>query len=110
MLRQPRRLIASLIAIVFGVAFAAVTLTLSASLEKSLVSFTAGDATGSAVVIRARSEEHPLTVSAAQDIRQLPGVTLQAKAVAYLKQRYRGGEQPLLLSTLPRFEDRKSVV
>lgn len=105
MLRQPRRLIASLIAIVFGVAFAAVTLTLSASLEKSLVSFTAGDATGSAVVIRARSEEHPLTVSAAQDIRQLPGVTLQAKAVAYLKQRYRGGEQPLLLSTLPRFDD-----
>jgi len=53
MLREPRRLIASIIAIAVGVAFAAATFFLSASLEKSINSQVAGPAEGASVVVSA---------------------------------------------------------
>lgn len=110
MLREPRRLIASLIAVVVGVAFASATLVLFASLKESLDGFSAGAATDSAAVVQEGSGQK-ITPAVADEIRRLPGVTgVQGQAVTLVTQRYQGAGLNLLLTTMPRLGKSATLV
>jgi putative ABC transport system permease protein len=101
MLREPRRLIASIIAIAVGVAFAAATFFLSASLEKSINSQVAGTAAGASLVVSSTNQD---TVPPAliTKLAQQPGVTkVHATAMSIFEEKTSRGSQPLLLRELP---------
>ena len=101
MLREPRRLIASVIAIAVGVAFAAATFFLSASLEQSINAQVAGPAQGASLVVSSdRGGMVPPTLITS--LKQQPGVTkVTASAVSIFEQKTGGGSQYLVLRELP---------
>lgn len=102
MLREPRRLIASIIAISVGVAFAAATFFLSASLEKSINAQVAGPANGASLVVSAQDSSSPVPESLLTTLRGLPGVTkVHGVASSYVEQKTGGGTQYLILRELP---------
>ncbi len=106
MLREPRRLIASVVAIAAGVAFVAATLILSASLEATLNRSFVGQASGSAVIVQPRAgaaqsngdgEGGTSIISAevAAAIDKAPGVTGSRRVVAAILPEQRGGGRQL---------------
>lgn len=106
MIREPRRLIASLIAIVFGVTFATFTLTVSSTFEKSLGSSVEGAAAGAAVVVRVSEQNgQPIPPAALTAMRGVPGVTaVQPDTGAVVYTKTSKGEQMLYVVVLPRAE------
>ena len=101
MLREPRRLIASIIAIAVGVAFAAATFFLSASLEKSINSQVAGMAAGASLVVSSTNQD---TVPPAliTKLAQQPGVTkVHATAMSIFEEKTSRGSEALFLRELP---------
>lgn len=101
MLREPRRLIASIIAIAVGVAFAAATFFLSASLEKSINTQVAGPAVGASLVISSTAGG-PVPASLVPKLKALPGVTkVHGVLQAYVEQKTSKGSQYLILRELP---------
>lgn len=101
MLREPRRLIASIIAIAVGVAFAAATFFLSASLEKSINSQVAGMAEGASLVVSSGGQDMvpPALIT---KLAQQPGVTrVHATAYSVFEEKTSRGSQYLLLRELP---------
>lgn len=73
MLREPRRLLSSALAILLGVAFTAATLLLGASLSRSYADQVAGRAGEAAVIVESKGEGLPADLPDA--ISALPGVT-----------------------------------
>ena len=110
MLREPRRLIASVIAIAVGVAFAAATFFLSASLEKSINSQVAGPAQGASLVVSAdRGGLVPPTVIS--KLKQQPGVTkVHGTALAGFEEKTSKGSQYLILRELPDADSATKVI
>jgi putative ABC transport system permease protein len=107
MLREPRRMIASIIAIAVGVAFAAATFFLSASLEKSINTQVSGFAQGASLVI----SEGPVTPAFVAKLRALPDVTkVHASISAYYKQQTSRGSEYLIIRELPDAESTTKVV
>jgi putative ABC transport system permease protein len=97
MLREPRRLIASIIAIAVGVAFAAATFFLSASLEKSMNHQIAGAADGASLLVFGGVSPALLT-----KISALQGVTrVHASVTASLAQKTAQGSELLTLREAP---------
>jgi len=110
MLREPRRLIASIIAIAVGVAFAAATFFLSASLEKSINTQVAGPAAGASVVVSS-SAGGPVPVSLIPKLKALPGVTkVHAVLQAYFEQKTSKGSQFIILREMPDADSATKVV
>ncbi len=110
MLREPRRLIASIIAIAVGVAFAAATFFLSASLEKSINSQVAGLAADASLVVSSGQGgmvPPPLVTKLAQQ----PGVTrIHADAYSSFEQKTSNGSQYLTLRQMPDADSATKVV
>ena len=101
MLREPRRLIASIIAIAVGVAFAAATFFLSASLEKSINSQVAGLAADASLVVTP-DQGGMVPPALVTKLRQQPGVTrVHGNAFAYYEEKTSKGSQFLILRELP---------
>jgi putative ABC transport system permease protein len=101
MLREPRRLIASIIAIAVGVAFAAATFFLSASLEKSISAQVAGPAQGASLVVSSTYKDMvpPALIT---KLAKQPGVTkVHATATSIFEQKTGSGSVLLLLRELP---------
>ena len=110
MLREPRRLIASIIAIAVGVAFAAATFFLSASLEKSINTQVAGPAAGASVVVSS-SAGGPVPASLIPKLKALPGVTkVHAVLQAYFEQKTSKGSQFIILREMPDADSATKVV
>jgi len=103
MLREPRRLIASIIAIAVGVAFAAATFFLSASLEKSVDAQLAGPAAdASLVVFMNEFGGQMVPPSVVAKAKQLPGVShVRAEAYSFLQQQTAKGSQSVVLRQTP---------
>ena len=110
MLREPRRLIASIIAIAVGVAFAAATFFLSASLEQSINAQVAGSAQGASIVVA--SDRGGLVPPAlVTKLSQLPGVTgVHASAYSFYEEKTSQGSQPLILREMPDASSSTKVV
>jgi putative ABC transport system permease protein len=109
MLREPRRLIASIIAIAVGIGFAAATFFLSASLEKSINTQMAGAAANAAVVVSPGTGSL-ITPSMITQFKAIPGVTqVRADAYAYYEQKTSKGSQFIVLRQLPSGSDTKVV-
>ena len=101
MLREPRRLIASIIAIAVGVAFAAATFFLSASLEQSINAQIAGPAQGASLVVSAGSMG-PVPPELITKLAAQPGVTrVHATAIAIFEEKTSTGSETLVLRELP---------
>ena len=101
MLREPRRLIASIIAIAVGVAFAAATFFLSASLEKSISAQVAGPAQGASLVVSSTYKDMvpPALIT---KLAQQPGVArVHATASSIFEEKTSRGSQYLILRELP---------
>ena len=110
MLREPRRLIASIIAIAVGVAFAAATFFLSASLEKSINSQVAGPAEGASVVVSI-AQGGMVPPALVTKLRQQPGVTkVHATAMAGYEQKTSKGSEFIILRELPDADSATKVV
>jgi len=110
MLREPRRLIASIIAIAVGVAFAAATFFLSASLEKSINSQVAGAAEGASLVVSA-GPGGMVSPQVVTKLTQQPGVTkVHATTYAYFEQKTSKGSQYLILREMPDADSATKVV
>ena len=93
MLREPRRLIASIIAIAVGVAFAAATFFLSASLEKSINSQVAGPAEGASVIVSV-NQGGMVPPALVTKLGQQPSVTkVHATAMAGLRAEDQQGQR-----------------
>ena len=110
MLREPRRLIASIIAIAVGVAFAAATFFLSASLEKSISAQVAGPAQGASLVVLSTYKDMvpPALIT---KLSKQPGVTkVHATATSMFEQRTSSGSVYLLLRELPDADSATKVV
>ena len=99
MLREPRRLIAAVIAIAAGVAFVAATLVLSSSLQASVDRGFAGETYGSAVIVQptfnqTTGEETLISEQAVADIRKVDGVTkVRTTVLSFFIQKTSSGEQ-----------------
>ncbi len=107
MLREPRRLIASVIAIAVGVAFAAATFFLSASLEKSINTQVSGFAQGASLVI----SEGPVTPALVAKVRALPDVTkVHARISAYYQQQTTKGSEYFIIREMPDADSTTKVV
>jgi putative ABC transport system permease protein len=101
MLREPRRLIASIIAIAVGVAFAAATFFLSASLEKSINSQIAGEAAGASLVVSS-SNQNMVPPALITKLAQQPEVArVHATASSIFEEKTSRGSQYLILRELP---------
>jgi putative ABC transport system permease protein len=107
MLREPRRLIASIIAIAVGVAFAAATFFLSASLEQSINTQVSGPALGASLVVF----DGPVTPALVTKLKALPGVTkVHASISAYYEQRTSRGSEYLIIREMPDADSSTKVV
>ncbi|MGV8848293.1 MAG: FtsX-like permease family protein [Propionibacteriaceae bacterium] len=110
MLREPRRLIASIIAIAVGIGFAAATFFLSASLEKSINTQMAGAAADAAVVVSPGNSGQMITPAMVKAFRAVPGVTqVRADAYGYYEQKTSKGSQFIVLRQMPSGSDTKVV-
>jgi len=110
MLREPRRLIASIIAIAVGVAFAAATFFLSASLEKSINSQVAGPAEGASVVVSI-AQGGLVPPALVTKLKQQPGVTkVHATAMAGYEQKTSKGSEFIILRELPDADSATKVI
>jgi putative ABC transport system permease protein len=110
MLREPRRLIASIIAIAVGVAFAAATFFLSASLEKSINSQVAGPAQGASLVVSS-GPGGMVPPSLISKLKSQSAVTkVQANAYSFFEQKTSKGSQYLILRELPGPDSATKVV
>lgn len=106
MLREPRRLIASIIAIAVGVGFAAATFFLSASVEKSINTQVAGAAAGASVVVSPGKSGQLIAPDVVAKLKTVPGVTqVRATAIAYYEQKTTKGSQYIVLRQMPSGED-----
>ena len=115
MLREPRRLIASIIAIAAGVAFVAATLVLSASLERSITRDLAGPSVGSAVVVEPTLTDTgpPTLISDAvvAEIKRVQGVTrVRPQLFAFFTMKLGSGEQFLQGFITPELSDATTLV
>ncbi len=109
MLREPRRLIASIIAIAVGVGFAAATFFLSASLQSSINGQLSGAAAGASVVV-SPGGGRLITPSLVSQFKGVAGVTqVRADAFAYYEQKTTKGSQFIVLRQLPSGPDTKVV-
>jgi putative ABC transport system permease protein len=107
MLREPRRLIASIIAIAVGVGFAAATFFLSASLQSSINGQLSGAAAGASVVVSPGTSSL-ITPELLKAFKGVPGVTsVRADAYAYYEQKTSKGSQYIVLRQLPSGSDTK---
>ncbi len=110
MLREPRRLIASIIAIAVGVAFAAATFFLSASLEKSINAQVAGPAEGASVVVSS-GRGGMISPTLVTKLAEQPGVTkVHADAYAFFEQKTSKGSQYLILRQMPDADSSTKVI
>ena len=101
MLREPRRLIASIIAIAVGVAFAAATFFLSASLEKSINAQVAGPAEGASLVVSS-GQGGMVPPAFLTKLAQQPGVTrVHGTAFSFYQEKTGRGAQALILREMP---------
>lgn len=106
MLREPRRLIASIIAIAVGVGFAAATFFLSASLEKSINTQLSGAAVNASVVVSPSNGGKLITPAMLTAFKAIPGVTqVRADAYGYYEQKTSKGSQYIVLRQLPSGSD-----
>ncbi len=106
MLREPRRLIASIIAIAVGVGFAAATFFLSASLEKSINTQLSGAAVNASVVVSPSNGGKLITPAMLTAFKAIPGVSqVRADAYAYYEQKTSKGSQYIVLRQLPSGSD-----
>ena len=109
MLREPRRLIASVIAIAVGVGFAAATLFLSASLQSSINGQLAGAAAGASVVV-SPGATGLIPAALLKEFRTVPGVTgVRGDAYGFFEQKTAKGSQFIVLRQLPSGPDTKVV-
>lgn len=110
MLREPRRLIASIIAIAVGVGFAAATFFLSASLQSSIDLQLSGAAAGASVVVSPGQNGQMIPAAVLKEMKAIPGVTqVRADAYAYYEQKTTKGSQTIILRQLPSGSDTKVV-
>ena len=109
MLREPRRLIASIIAIAVGVGFAAATFFLSASLQSSINGQLSGAAAGASVVVSPGTGSL-ITPEILKGLKAVPGVTsIRADGYGYYEQKTSKGSQYIVLRQLPSGSDTKVV-
>ncbi len=107
MLREPRRLIAAIIAIAAGVTFVTATLVLSASLQGTIERSFAGETYGSAVIIQPSydgSTPEPVLISeqSISDIRKIDGVTgVKTQILVFLVQKTGKDQQFLQAMATP---------
>lgn len=110
MLREPRRLIASIIAIAVGVGFAAATFFLSASLEKSINTQLSGAAADASVIVSPGNNGSMVTPAMIKAFKAIPGVTqVRADAYGFYEQKTSKGSQYIVLRQLPSGPDTKVV-
>lgn len=110
MLREPRRLISSGVAIVLGVAFVAAALLLGDALNATLKDAAAGTVNGASVVITRSKGDAVITPAVVDAVRRAPGITdVRPTVTAGVSIGVGGREDFYVVANLPRLSARTTL-